>query len=711
VETQYEHIKVKNEQILSENNKLKEILEKGFEEKENELNYFKAKHEELREKKKKYEKILEEKENLIKKLTQEIERVKQDFLNYQSENELKSKFKQNEINKINSELSVCTSQNGKNKEEIQFNLNLIQELTEKLNKFQDDKVKNTEKIKEYETKCFNILNENIEIKTRMENLKITSKNRVDQLNLENKIVKEEKETLYNKIIEIQKNETSNNSLKKDLEEYKINNKILSSQINKQDELVQSLLKEHKDNINQYITKNKELCKEIEELNIDNYSLKKSLEEKDKDFKNYAQEKKIRIEFCESQISKYEALSSDMKTRLSESEKSLHLYKKKCEELENNKTFFEESLKNKDSLYENSIEMIEKLKKENKGLISRIDQIEKNNLDQLRHVNDSFDKKINDLTAKLELKDLEIVKLRDDYNQTVETYKRLNSKKSDKEGELETVKLQLDIKENNFIALQQKLQTLSEENTMINEKYNTLNDQVKRKESMIFNLNIEINDSKKELLRRIREMEELQVNHNYTMKISEEKFNTQINEQTNQMVKLEQLIADQKSSFTLQKEEINSKNLEKIKLEEIIEGLKKENEILKHENLDIIYKREEILELESLMRSNKEDYLEMISCLEKEKQKLELDHDDLLMKCNNNEERIKAALEENNILKSRKEAHVEELKVLKQTISNYEEKILVLESSLIESRLKIDVNEEKFNEIVRNLTEQNQRELE
>jgi chromosome segregation ATPase len=294
---------------------------------------------------------------------------------------------------------------------------------------------------------------------------------------------------------------------------------------------------------------------------------------------------------------------------------------------------------------------------------------------------------------------------------LETNKKLNSQKSEKEGDFETLKLQLDIKEKNFISLQQKLQVLSEENTMINEKYQSLNDQVKRKDSMISNLNTEINDSKKELLRKIREIEELQVNNNYTMKISEEKFKTQINEQSNKILKLEQLISDQKSSYTLQREQINSLNLDKSKLEEIIEGLKKENEILKHEYVDIINKREEIKDLQSLISSNKESYLHMISCLEKEKHKLELDYENLLMNFNNNEKKIKEVLEENNVLNSIKEDQDGKFKVLQQSNSNYEERILILESSLIESKLKINLNEEKLNEIVKNFTEENQRELE
>ena len=91
-----------------------------------------------------------EKENEVSKLKTQIKELMSKLKTVVNENENLSNIKINEINRLNADLILFRNQNEKYENEVHFNLNLIQELTEKLTSFQKEKIDDLQKLKDLE---------------------------------------------------------------------------------------------------------------------------------------------------------------------------------------------------------------------------------------------------------------------------------------------------------------------------------------------------------------------------------------------------------------------------------------------------------------------------------------------------------------------------------------------------------------------------------
>ena len=129
-----------------------------------------------------------EKENEVSKLKTQIKELMSKLKTVVNENENLSNIKINEINRLNADLILFRNQNEKYENEVHFNLNLIQELTEKLTSFQKEKIDDLQKLKDLEKKCTDNENENKNFKRSIEELEsIKEENEKNKLIIENNI--------------------------------------------------------------------------------------------------------------------------------------------------------------------------------------------------------------------------------------------------------------------------------------------------------------------------------------------------------------------------------------------------------------------------------------------------------------------------------------------------------------------------------------------
>ena len=568
-------IKIKDEKILKINNEMnnlikeKELLIKSNEKKEKEIISLKNhKTEEFNGINKKYEEILD-KYNSLKK---EQEEKEQNLLNEKNNLEnkyqnldkslkeknkeitnLKSKFEEiernlNEIKLLNEEYKTKLINREESLKEYQNKIEEIEnkhkkeiDILEKNNENHDKKIndnKNIILLKEIEID--NLKNDNIKMKTEIENKEKELLKANMELNKSNQYVDELKKSLDNLKIKInekdnqfieinQKNKNlenineQNNKLlikyKEDLEKAK-NEKIENEQNLKaisninENEIAQlnSQLSELKKNFDEKNKENEKLLKELEMKNS-------KLEENEKLFE------KMKIE-----EQKYQNLQQKLKyneEKLKNNQNLINNYKSQFDELKNN---FKNSMKDKEdqindiiSNYDNEIK---KLKVESKNINSESENV-KSELIKIKQLNEQLASKNNQLNNIIQIK-----------NNEINNYKKqLEENKANKITESEFQKI-LQINEE-LIEKNKKLEIKEKE------YMNIIND-YKYKEK-------EFEKMKKEFNNQIKSNNDNEINQLEKRKIE---LNDEIYSMTIKLSELEENIKKKKQEYEKIKSDIN-----------------------------------------------------------------------------------------------------------------------------------------------------------